>query len=128
MARAAGGLWFFHVAACELFIVCSACVFVSPLAMCFWLGGELFSLCPQGRQKGTQCDASQGPQLATRTYICGRDAPSPTCITIKVSLWASGLPVSDAHDDEVAAYFHTVPPRSLAALKRLLCGSFKQML
>lgn len=82
-----------------------------------------------GTAKGAQCNASQGPQLSTHTYICGRDASSPTCITSKVSLWASGLAVSVAHDDEVAAYFQTVH----SSLKSRAASSspsnaFKQML
>lgn len=106
------GRWFMVFSCCCLRIV--YCLFCACVCVCESSGYVLLALwriivaLSSGTAKGTQCNASLGPQLSTHTYICGRDASSPTCITIKVRLWASGLAVSVAHDDEVAAYFQTV--------------------
>lgn len=76
-AGAAGGLWFFHVGVCKLFIV-NGVLCVSPLAMCFWLGGELLSLCPKGQQRGRTATLATTTtvQTHTRAHICRLAASS----------------------------------------------------
>lgn len=108
---------------CVCVCVCESCGYV---LLAPW---RIIVALSSGTAKGTQCNASLGPQLSTHAYICGRDASSPTCVTIKVSLWASGLAVCVAHDDEVAAYFQTVHSSlKSGCLQRTasLCGRLAQ--